>query len=133
MKKELIERLRRFLTTHKMIGTPATDKQIVEAEQELGVKFCPDYIDFIKNFGRAYAGIMIVAIEGNENVISWTKSLREVHDKVVNTYVIADDGSGNSIMINSKGEIEIYYHDNGDREILASSLEQFIENNFSEW
>lgn len=133
MKEELIERLRKFLTTHNMVGTPATDKQIAEAEQELGVKFSPDYIDFVKNFGKAYAGIMIVAFDGDENVVSWTKSLREVHDEVINTYVIADDGSGNPIMINSKGEIEIYYHDSGENEILASSLEQFIENNFCEW
>lgn len=133
MKKELIERLRRFLTAHDMIGTPASDEQVVCAEQELGVKFSPDYIDFVKNLGKAYAGIMIVALDGDENVVSWTKSLREVHDEVINTYVISDDGAGNPIMINSKGEIEIYYHDSGEREILASSLEQFIENNFQEW
>ena len=57
MKKELIERLRRFLTAHDMIGTPASDGQVLCAEQELGVKFSSDYIDFIKNFGTAYAGM----------------------------------------------------------------------------
>ena len=39
MKKDLIERLRRFLTAHDMIGTPASDEQVLCAEQELGVKF----------------------------------------------------------------------------------------------
>lgn len=134
MKKELIERLKKFLPKYNLIGTPATDKQIAEAEQELGVKFSPDYIDFVKNLGKAYAGIMIVALDGSENVVSWTKSFREVHTEVADTYVISDDGSGNPIMINPKGEIEIYYHDSdAEREILASSLEQFIENNFHEW
>lgn len=42
MKKELIERLRRFLTAHDMIGTPASDEQVLCAEQELGVKFSSD-------------------------------------------------------------------------------------------
>ena len=129
-----IERLRRFLTAHDMIGTPASDEQVLCAEQELGVKFSSDYIDFIKNFGTAYAGMMINALDGNENVVEETKSLREVHPEVTDTYVISDDGSGNPIMINSKGEVEIYYHDS-DAEIktIAPSLEQYIEDNFPEW
>ena len=114
-----------------MIGTPASDEQVLCAEQELGVKFSSDYIDFIKNFGTAYAGMMINALDGNENVVEETKSLREVHPEVTDTYVISDDGSGNPIMINSKGEVEIYYHDS-DAEIktIAPSLEQYIEDNF---
>lgn len=134
MKKELIERLRRFLSAHDMMGTPASDEQVVCAEQELGVKFSPDYIDFVKNFGKAYAGMMINALDGNENVVDETKSFREVHPDVADTYVISDDGSGNPIMINSKGEVEIYYHDSdAEIEIIASSLEQYIEDNFPEW
>lgn len=134
MKKDLIERLRRFLIAHDMIGTPVSDEQVLRAEQELGVKFSSDYIDFIKNFGAAYAGMMINALDGNENVVDDTKSLREVHPEVTDTYVISDDGSGNPIMINSKGEIEIYYHDsNAEIETIASSLEQYIEDNFHEW
>lgn len=134
MKKDLIERLRRFLTAHDMIGTPASDEQVLCAEQELGVKFSSDYIDFIKNFGAAYTGMMINALDGNENVVDETKSFREVHPDVTDTYVISDDGSGNPIMINSKGEVEIYYHDSdAEIEIIASSLEQYIEDNFPEW
>mgnify|MGYP000473657581 CR=1 FL=1 len=60
--------------------------------------------------------MMINALDGNENVVEETKSLREVHPEVTDTYVISDDGSGNPIMINSKGEVEIYYHDS-DAEI----------------
>ena len=117
-----------------MIGTPVSDEQVLRAEQELGVKFSSDYIDFIKNFGAAYAGMMINALDGNENVVDDTKSLREVHPEVTDTYVISDDGSGNPIMINSKGEVEIYYHDSdAEIETIAPSLEQYIEDNFPEW
>ena len=38
-----------------------------------------DYIDFIKHFGRAWADIEIFAFEGNETVVGYTQSLREVH------------------------------------------------------
>lgn len=134
MKKELIERLRRFLTAHDMIGTPASNEQVILAEQELGVKFSADYIDFVLNLGKAYAGMMINSLEGKENVVDETKSLREAHPEVTDTYVISDDGSGNPIMINPKGEVEIYYHDSDAKiEIIASSLEQYIEDNFPEW
>lgn len=134
MKKELIERLRRFLSAHDMIGIPASAEQVIQAEQELGVKFSPAYIDFVLNFGKAYAGMMINSLDGNENVVDETKSLREVHPDVTDTYVISDDGSGNPIMINSKGEVEIYYHDSdAEIETIAPSLEQFIEDNFPEW
>ncbi len=126
--------MRIFLTSHNMIGKPASDEQIASAEKILGVKFSTDYIDFIKNFGKAYAGMMINALDGNENVVDCTKSLREEHPEVKDTYVISDDGSGNPIMINTKGEVQIYYHDSdAEIETLASSLEQFIENNFPEW
>lgn len=134
MKKELIERLGLFLRKHDMIDTPATEEQILYAEQELGVKFSPDCIDFIRNFGKAYAGMMINAVAGAENVIDDTKSLREVHPEVTDTYVISDDGSGNPIMINTKGELVVYYHDSDtELEIIASSLEQYIEDNLPEW
>lgn len=133
MKQKLIERLNAFLKKHKMLGTPATDEQIEQAEKELNVKFSSDYIDFIKNFGRAWAGIEIFAFEDNETVVGYTQSLREVHTETSESYAIADDGAGNPIMINPNGEVLIFYHDNGESEIVASSLEVFIEENFEEW
>lgn len=133
MKQKLIERLNAFFKKHEMPGIPATDEQIEQAEKELNVKFSSDYIDFIKNFGRAWAGIEIFAFEGNETVVGYTQSLREVHAVTSENYAIADDGAGNPIMINPKGEVLIFYHDDGESEILASSLEVFIEENFEEW
>lgn len=122
MKQELIERLSTFLNKHEMCGIPATDEQIEQAEKVLNVKFGSDYIDFIKHFGRAWTGIEIFAFEGNETVVGYTQSLREVHAETSESYAVADDGAGYPIMINPKGEVLIFYHDNGESEILASSL-----------
>ena len=36
--------------------------------------------------------MMINALDGNENVVNETKSLREVHPEITDTYVISDDG-----------------------------------------
>lgn len=138
MKQKLLKRLSTFLKENEMLGTPATDEQIEQAEKELGIKFSADYIDFIKHFGGAYAGLSIHAFIngkaiGKETVIELTNALRISHPEVSNTYVISDDGSGNPIMINSKGEVLIYYHDDEESEVLASSLEKYIEENFEEW
>ncbi len=133
MKQKLLKRLNTFLKENEMLGTPATDEQIEQAEKELGIKFNADYIDFIKHFGSAYAGIDIYAFEGNETVISCTRDLRTSHPEIVDTYVVADDGEGNPIMLNAKGEVLIYYHNDEESEVLASSLEKYIEENFEEW
>ena len=138
---KLIKKLKKFLLNEdnsEFVGKPATDEQIKEAETKMGVKFSDDYIEFIKLFGGAYAGIDIRAFEnaesiGKESVIDFTLALRESHPKVQDTYVISDDGSGNPIMINQNGEVAIFYHDTGESEILSSSLGEYIEEVFEPW
>lgn len=44
MKQKLLKRLNTFLKENEMLGTPATDEQIEQAEKELGIKFSADYI-----------------------------------------------------------------------------------------
>ena len=108
MNAKLVKKLKEFLFDKEnieLVGKPATYEQIKEAENRLGVKFSGDYIEFIKLFGGAYAGIDIRAFEnaksfGKESVIDFTLHSRTSHPEVQNTYVISDDGSGNPIMIN---------------------------------
>jgi hypothetical protein len=141
MNDKLLKKLKTFLfdeENKEFVGKSATDEQISQAESLLGVKFSDDYIEFIKLFGGAYAGLDIYAFEnapamGGGTVISKTNDLRISHPEVTNTYVIADDGAGNPIMINQKGEIEIYYHDSGEIEFLSASLGRYIEEIFEAW
>lgn len=141
MEKKIFNKLKKFLLNEEnseFTGKPATKEQISQAELQLGVKFSNDYIEFIENFGGAYAGLDIHAFEnaesmGSETVISLTNDLRKSHPEVKDTYVISDDGSGNPIMIDKSGQIIIYYHDSGDSEILAPSLGKYIEEVFEPW
>lgn len=141
MNTKLTNKLKKFLLNEDnsgLMGKPATDEQISEAENKLGIKLSDDYIEFIKLFGGAYAGIDIHAFEnaesiGKESVIDFTLDLRKSHPEVQDTYVISDDGSGNPIMINPNGEVVIYYHDSGESEILSSSLGKYIEEVFEPW
>ncbi|MEC0090857.1 hypothetical protein [Paenibacillus macquariensis] len=49
------------------------------------------------------------------------------------SYVISMDGSGNPIIINDVRNDFICYHDNGESELLADSIETLIEDHFYEW
>lgn len=145
LKPKLIKRLEVFLTENEMLGNPATAEQIADAEKVLNVKFSEDYVDFITRFGGTYAGISIHAFEnasdiGNESVIELTTSMRESFGngdgrktEAEQSLAFSDDGGGNPILINPKGEIVIFYHDSDEREVLAKNLGKYIEDNFEEW
>ena len=145
LKPKLVNRLEKFLTENDMKGTPATTEQIAEAERILNTKFPPDYTDFITRFGGVFVGIAVHAFVnessvGKETVIELTQSMRrsfgdgdERREEARQSIAFADDGSGNPILLNSKGEVVIFFHDNDEREILAPNFGQFIEDNFEEW
>jgi len=147
MKDALMERLKIFLhreDNRTLVGIPASQEEIVEAQQRLNVNFHEDYVHFIKTFGGAYAGLAIHAFSngsslGNETVVDLTLDFREQFKEfpfaeVLRTsYVISMDGSGDPIIIHQTGKVFICYHDTGEIKLLADSFEEMIEENFYEW
>ena len=139
LKTSLIKRLEKFLKENEMLGNPATSEQIAKAEKELNIKLPEEYVDFITRFGATYAGVDIYAFEEPENIVRLTLQAREAYkndgrqEEAMRSVVISDDGAGNPILINGVGEVVVFYHDCDERELLASSLNQLIENNFEEW
>jgi hypothetical protein len=141
LKPKLLKRLETFLSENEMLGTPATAEQIAGAENILNVKLPEDYVDFISRFGGTYAGIDICAFENDsESVIQLTQDMRQSFGneddrgkEAQQSIAFADDGSGNPILINTKGEVVIFYHDSDEREVLSKNLGKFIEDNFEEW
>lgn len=147
IKDTLMERLKIFLhreDNRTLVGIPASQEEIVKAQQRLNVNFHEDYIHFIKTFGGAYAGLAIHAFLngsslGNETVVDLTLGFREqfkeLHFAEVlrTSYVISIDGSGDPIIINQAGKAFICYHDTGEIKLLADSFEELVEENFYEW
>ena len=145
MKKELVNRLKEFLGKNPtLMGRPASTEEIENAERELGMKMDNDYKEFIQIFGGAYAGLAIHAFSngssiGNETVVELTSKSRalfnesNVFPEINRCYVIADDGSGNPIVISENGEMLLFDYDTGEKTVLSESFEKFIEDNFSEW
>lgn len=141
MNKQLVEKISALIMQdNDLHGIPASDKEIFDAESELGIKFDQQYIDFIKVFGGAFGGIEIHAFNngemiGDETVIELTKSFREAYydhltDELMQSCVISDDGAGNPILINDKGHIIVYLHETGEVEKMHNSLEELLQRTF---
>ncbi|MFD0717635.1 SMI1/KNR4 family protein [Paenibacillus sp. GCM10027626] len=147
MNDALIERLKAFLhreNNSSLVGSPASQEEIVHAQQQLNVSFHDDYVHFIRTFGGAYAGLAVHAFSngsslGNETVVDLTLEFREqcrelpFAEVLRTSYVISIDGSGDPIIINQAGKVLIYHHDTGETKLLADSFEALIEECFFEW
>lgn len=147
MKENLIKRLRSFLFNEKhpnLVGKPASQREIKDAQQQLHVQFHSDYVEFIETFGGAYAGLAIHAFSngsslGNETVVDLTLDFRQQYKDILSpniidtSYVISMDGEGNPIFIDSSGKVFICDHDCGEIKRLADSFELLIEDCFYEW
>jgi len=147
MNEALMERLKVFLQREDnstLVGIPASQEEIAEAQRQLNVNFHEDYVQFIRTFGGAFAGLAIHAFSngsslGNETVVDLTLGFREQFKElplaeVLRTgYVISIDGSGDPIIIDREGKVCIFYHDTGEIKLLADSFEMLIEDNFYEW
>ena len=145
MKEELIIKIGKFLERHpELKGLPATQEEIAMAESRLEIKLDADYKTFIKRFGGFHAGVTVHAFNngstmGNESIIDLTvwsrKSFREseVLPEINDCMVFSDDGTGNPIALNSKGEVIVFFHDTLETEVLSKSFVEFIESNFSDW
>ncbi|WP_442604121.1 SMI1/KNR4 family protein [Paenibacillus sp. KN14-4R] len=147
MKDALMERLKVFLQREDnstLVGIPASQEEIAEAQRQLNVNFHEDYVHFIRTFGGAFAGLAVHAFSngsslGNETVVDLTLGFREQFKElplaeVLRTgYVISIDGSGDPIIIDREGKVCICYHDTREIKLLADSFEMLIEDNFYEW
>ncbi|MGI2297908.1 SMI1/KNR4 family protein [Paenibacillus sp. GXUN7292] len=147
MNDALMERLKAFLHREgnsSLVGSPASQEEIVNAQQQLNVSFHEDYVQFIRTFGGSYAGLAVHAFHngsslGNETIVDLTLGFREdckelpVAEVLRTGYVISIDGSGDPIIIDQAGKVLIYHHDTGEIKGLADSFEALIEDCFYEW
>jgi cell wall assembly regulator SMI1 len=142
-----MQRLTHFFAKDEHVtlrGRPALDEEIKAAEEKLNVRFHADYKDFIKRFGGAHAGVSIHAFSngsslGKETVVELTLGARESYagdERAVElhkSYAISINGTGDPIIINPVGEVVVLYHDSDEREVLAASLEELLQESFVEW
>lgn len=114
-----------------------SDQEIINAQNEIDLIFSSPYIVFLKKYGGAMIkGDLIYGlryqIDMDDNcwsVMDNTKFYKEtqkwpdIHD----WYIVSDDGSGNPIGVNPKGEVWLSDHDSGFEQIkLADNFEEFL-------
>lgn len=147
MNDALMKRLKAFLLREDnitLLGSPATEDEIANAQQRLNVDFHDDYLQFIHTFGGAYVGLAVYAFSngsslGKETVVDLTLRFREQFqssdfaETLQTSYVISMDGSGDPIFIDQAGQVFMYDHLTGEIKLIAASFESLIENNFVEW
>lgn len=110
----------------------ATEEQINEAEQQLGVRFADEYKEYLKAFGAVIAdGIELTGIAKSEhrNVVSLTKKERELNSKVPNTMYVIENTCVDGIIIWQDTEGVVYQTSpNTEPAKIASSLYEYITN-----
>lgn len=110
--------------------SPATQQEIIIAENALGVAFDEEYKAFVGNYGAISArGIELMGITEHPrlSVVEVTKKERELNDNFpFDMYVVENPGiDGIIILQSSSGEIFAFYPDSR-LEKLCDSLSEYI-------
>lgn len=135
MNQQTIRKLERHYSERPIArGQPASAAAIEEAEQRLGCRLHPDYIEFLRLFGCGFVGPDPVYGLGpgrpagiEQSVVEQTEWFRSQRwPGIDGWYVISDDERGNPIGIASDGKVRLSDHDVGDTPVVAESFEEFL-------
>ncbi len=118
------------------VGIGVSDDMIISMEDEIGLKFSDDYIEFLRHYGEAnlYGLFEIYGYAANSmygkigRVVEQTKFYRELgRPGVEDGYIISEDLCGNPIGCKSDGSVWVYPHDAGSKfEKIADSFDDFL-------
>jgi len=107
----------------------ATEESIATAEHNLGVKFAPEYKDYLKTYGLAFAaGIEFTGLVDDErlNVVDATNFARQYCRIPQNMYVIYDPNIDNVLILQDEDGL-IYEWSNSHIKQVASNFVEFIQ------
>lgn len=134
MTENTIEKLDKFFQANELLqGTPLTEIELTQAEQELNVIFDPDYKQFLRLFGGSMLGHLPIyglhnaEVMENKSVVQLSQSFREDNwPGVEHNYIFSVDQSGNPFTINSEGHVTSFDHDAGEFYVVADSFEALL-------
>ncbi len=136
MTPETVQRLDKLFTSMPvLVGGAAPRDDIDLAEQRIGMKFDPDYREFLKRYGGAIVGSLpVLGLRQAEamgddtfSVVDVTVQFRLDGWTATNQWiVISIDLAGNPIGLSPSGTVWIADHDVGETRIIAPSFEDFV-------
>ncbi len=114
-------------------GGPVSAAEIDAAEQQVGVKFTPDYREFLERYGGGMVGSLPVIglrqaeVMDPETVVEITARFRaDGWEQTYEWVIISEDLAGNPIGLTEKGEVWVSDHDFGETVMVAPTFEQFV-------
>lgn len=136
MNPETIRRLDElFSTMPVLLGGPVPSREIDSAEQYVGVKFTPEYREFLERYGGAMVGSLPVLglrqaevmADDTFSVVDVTARFRADEWEPTDDWaVISMDLAGNPIGLTSSGEVWVSDHDAGETRRVAPTFEDFV-------
>ena len=107
--------------------------EIDAAEKHIGLKFAPDYREFLERYGGAMVGSLPV-IGFRQAEVMGPATVTVINDRfrafgwepTEEWVVISVDLAGNPIGITSQGEVWVSDHDFGETVMVAPTFEDFV-------
>lgn len=113
------------------VGAGASEKEIIQAESRLGVRFANDYREYLERYGMAQmAGRELtgIGVVDHLDIIGVTQECREcIPDLPPSWYVVEDLGiDGRTVWQDEDGVVYLVSPD-GEMERIADGLQEYIE------
>ncbi|MCA9676185.1 MAG: SMI1/KNR4 family protein [Kofleriaceae bacterium] len=136
MTPETIARLDElFASMPVLLGGARSREEVDDAQERVGVRFDPDYREFLVRYGGGIVGSLpilgvsraeamskdewsVVAVTARFRADGWTPTERWV--------VVSVDLAGNPVGVDSEGTVWISDHDAGEVRVVATTFEGFI-------
>lgn len=124
----IVSKIRNIENLYHLTG--CTDSQLIDAQNELGLKFPEEYIDYVKAFGAiSFYGTEWTGlnVEGYLNVVEATKQEKEWNDAFPeDCFVIENQGiDGMLTVVNEEGSVFAVQY--GNKTFLCDSLSDYLD------
>ena len=125
---KIIEKIKKIPNLNCLKG--CSTSQIKDAQQELGLMFPDEYIDYVKEygvicfFGTEWTGLNV---EGYLNTVEATKEERNVNSTFPEDFFVLEDMGidAKMVVVNEKGNVFILQR--GKMELLCESLSEYLD------
>lgn len=131
-KKNIVDKINTIDDLYKK-GKGATDKEIKDAEKELGIKFPKQYVEFLKAFGYISFDsheIFGIGDSWTTSTVKNTKREREVNENYPDGYFIIENLGIEGIftVMNQAGRaFRMFTENNCKLKLYANSFSEFID------
>lgn len=126
----IVEKIKKIKNLDKNPNGGANEEQIVRAEKRLNLKFSKEYKEYIKEFGMIsffateWSGLNV---DGYFNVVNMTEDEKALNETFPEKYFAIENLAVDGIIVISNEEGEIYSLQYDKKELICSSLSEYLD------